>query len=44
MHVAAGLVHSLEGGNSFVMEPTHQKLIIIDYVGIDFYWKYKHLN
>ena len=31
VHVTAGLVHSLEGGISFAMEPPYQKLIIIDY-------------
>ena len=34
MHAAAGLVHSLQGGNGLAMEPTYQKLIIIHYLYI----------
>ena len=34
MHVAAGLVQSLQGGNGLAMEPTYQKHIIIDYLYI----------
>ena len=30
MHVVAGLMHSLEGGNNLAIGPTYQKLTIIE--------------